>query len=205
MENIKWLGHASFVLKDSESGKTAYIDPFKISDKAPMPADIILITHPHYDHCSEADIRRIQKQGTVIIAPADCRIAVKKTLLPGQRLNVDGITVEAVPAYNVNKSFHPKQNSWVGYVVTVGGRRIYHAGDTDFFPEMETLPALRNVDAALLPIGGTYTMNAEEAAKAADAIKPKIAVPMHYGTIVGGRGDAEKFKELCKCRVEFLD
>jgi L-ascorbate metabolism protein UlaG (beta-lactamase superfamily) len=196
MENIRWLGHATFMITGE---KTVYIDPYKMTER--IPADIILITHSHFDHCSDGDIRRVQRPGTVIIAPAECPIAGKKTLLPGQKLNIDSVSVEAVPAYNTNKSFHPKSSKWVGYIITINGKRIYHAGDTDFIPEMV---GMKDIDIALLPIGGTYTMNPEEAAKAAEAINPKIAIPMHYGTIVGNKSDAQRFKELCKCRVELL-
>ena len=119
---------------------------------------------------------------------------------PGDSLSVEGIKIEAVPAYNIGKQFHPKTSGWVGYIVTIGGQRIYHPGDTDLIPEMEKIKA----DVALLPVGGTYTMTAEEAAEAANKIKPRVAVPMHFGTIVGSIKDAEKFKEKCQVPVQIL-
>ena len=199
IENITWLGHAGFKIKGE---KTVYIDPFKI--KETEPADIIIITHEHFDHLSPEDIDKIQTGKTVIVTTPDCLIKVSgniKAINPGTVLNVGGIEIEAVPAYNTNKQFHPRANGWVGVIVTVNGKRIYHAGDTDNIPEMS---ALKNIDVALLPVSGTYVMTAEEAADAANKIMPKVAVPMHYGAIVGTRADAEKFKRLCKCKVEIL-
>ena len=199
LENITWLGHAGFKIKGE---KTVYIDPFKINDNE--PADIIIITHEHFDHLSPEDIKKIQTGRTIIVTTPDCYSKVSgnvKTISPGQTLNVDGIKIEAVPAYNSNKNFHPKQNGWMGVIVTINGKRIYHAGDTDNIPEMS---ALKNIDVALLPVSGTYVMTSEEAADAANKIMPKVAVPMHYGSIVGTKADAEKFRKLAKCRVEIL-
>ncbi len=203
VENIEWLGHASFKLSGE---KIIYIDPWKIA--AGEKADIVLVTHEHYDHCSPEDIAKIAKEDTVIVAVADCQSKILKLdreiklVEPGSRINVKGIDIEAVPAYNTNKQFHPKANQWVGYIVTIGGKRVYHAGDTDFIPEMAQL---KNIDIALLPIGGTYTMDAEEAARAANTIKPKLAVPMHVGDIIGTKADIEKFKRLCQVKCEVLE
>jgi len=203
VENIKWLGHASFKLTGE---KIIYIDPWKI--KGGEKADIVLITHEHYDHCSPEDIARIVKEDTVIVTVADCQSKVLKSnkeiklVEPGTKVNVKGIQIEAVPAYNTNKQYHLKENQWVGFIVTINGKRIYHAGDTDFIPEMSQL---KNIDVALLPIGGTYTMNAQEAAQAANTIKPKVAVPMHVGDIVGSRADIEKFKSLTRVPVTVLE
>jgi len=122
-------------------------------------------------------------------------------MLPGQKLNIEGLEIEAVPAYNKARAFHPKASNFVGYIISAGGIKIYHAGDTDFIPEMEKL----KVDIAMLPVGGTYTMDAQEAALAADSIKPKIAVPMHYGAIVGSTNDADKFKKLCQVEVKIME
>lgn len=199
LNNIKWLGHAGFKIKGE---KTIYIDPFKI--KETEPADIIIITHEHFDHLSPEDIKKIQTGKTVIVTTPDCFSKVSgnvKTITPGKTLVVDGIKIEAVPSYNINKQFHPKSNGWIGVIVTISGMRIYHAGDTDNIPEMSYF---KNIDVALLPVSGTYVMTAEEAADAANKIMPKVAVPMHYGAIVGTKADAERFKGLCKCKVEIL-
>jgi L-ascorbate metabolism protein UlaG (beta-lactamase superfamily) len=192
---IEWLGHACFKVSNS---KRIYFDPFKLS--VSEKADIILITHEHFDHCSPEDIEKIVKSDTIIFASRQCRALAGKGwkvvyMRPGEKERVEGITVEAVPAYNTNKHFHPKEDEKLGYVVTFEGKRIYHAGDTDLIPEMSSLKA---IDIALLPVGGTYTMNAEEASEAVSIIKPKVAIPAHYGTIVGSRKDAEKFKLLVK-------
>lgn len=199
IEKIHWLGHDSFRL---EGEVTVYIDPWKLPPNSPK-ADIILITHDHYDHCSPEDVAKIQKADTVIVTiPAAARKlkGEVKTVKPGDKITVKGIEIEAVPAYNTDKPFHPKEAGHVGFIVTLGGKRIYHAGDTDFIPEMKGL----KVDIALLPVSGTYVMTAEEAAKAADAIKPEVAIPMHYGEIVGSERDAERFKELTSVQVTIL-
>jgi L-ascorbate metabolism protein UlaG (beta-lactamase superfamily) len=199
IEKIHWLGHDSFRL---EGEVTVYIDPWKLPPNSPK-ADIILITHDHYDHCSPEDVAKIQKADTVIVTiPAAARKlkGEVKTVKPGDKITVKGIEIEAVPAYNTDKPFHPKGAGHVGFIITLGGKRIYHAGDTDFIPEMKGL----KVDIALLPVSGTYVMTAEEAAKAADAIKPEVAIPMHYGEIVGSERDAERFKELTSVQVTIL-
>ena len=198
LKNIKWLGHASFKITGE---KVIYIDPWHLKKRD--KADIILITHPHYDHFSPVDISKIQTDQTVIILPEEGKGKLKgkiKKIKPGDSLSINEVTIEAVPAYNINKSYHPKEKGWVGYIIKMGGFSIYHAGDTDFIPEMKKI----KVDIALLPIGGTYTMNAEEAAKACKAFNPEIAIPMHYGDIVGSIEDAKKFKEISPARVEIL-
>jgi len=198
LKNIKWLGHASFKIIGE---KIIYIDPWKLKKRD--KADIILITHYHYDHFSPADISKIQTDQTVIVLPEGDEGKLKgniKKIKSGDYLNIDGVTIEAVPAYNINKSYHPKEKGWVGYIIKIRGFSIYHAGDTDFIPEMKKI----KVDIAFLPIGGTYTMNAEEAAKACAAFNPEIAIPMHYGDIVGSGEDAKKFKEMSPVKVEIL-
>ena len=204
VENIKWLGHASFKITGE---KIIYIDPWKINEDE--KADIILITHEHFDHCSSEDIEKIAKDDTTIVTVADCQSKVTRAEVndvrlvePGSKLNAHGIEIEAVHSYNLNKDFHPQSNNWVGFVITVNGKRIYHAGDTDNIPEMSQL---RNIDVALVPVSGTYVMTAEEAAQAVKTFKPKLAIPMHYGDIVGTKEDAEKFKELAECEVEILE
>jgi len=198
VEKISWFGHASVRIK---SGKTIYIDPWKI--KGSEKADLILITHSHYDHLSPEDVKRLQKKETVILATPDCLSQLSgdvRAVKPGDRLTVLGVDVEVVPSYNLKKAFHPKGNSWVGYVVVVEGSRIYYPGDTDFIPEMKNIRA----DVVILPVGGTYTMDAREAAEAVNTMKPKVAVPIHYGDIVGSLKDAQKFKEFAEVPVEIL-
>lgn len=197
-KDIHWLGHDTFKIVGE---KVIYTDPFKIKNKD--TADIILITHEHYDHCSPEDIKILQGPDTVIVATPDCakKLTGKvKTVKPGDKIIVEGIEIEAVPSYNTNKQFHPKDNNWVGYIFTVQGQRIYIAGDTDYIPEMKNFKA----DIALLPVSGTYVMTAEEAVKAALDIKPKIAIPMHFGSIVGSKDDAKKFAEGLKGKIEVV-
>jgi L-ascorbate metabolism protein UlaG (beta-lactamase superfamily) len=197
-DSIVWLGHDSFRL---DASTCIYIDPYQIdSDK---PADLILVTHDHFDHCSPEDVARIQRPGTVIVTEKDSAKKLSgdvRVMTPGERLVLDGLTVEAVPAYNTNKQFHPKANGWLGFVIEVDGVRIYHAGDSDFIPEMKDL----DVDIALLPVSGTYVMNADEAVEAALAINPKLAIPMHYGAIVGNQSDATHFRDKLTGKVDVL-
>lgn len=198
VKNIHWLGHDTFKVVGE---KVIYTDPFKIKKKD--KADIILITHEHYDHCSPEDVKKIQGPNTVIVTTPDCAKKLSgniKTVKPGDRLKVEGIDIEAVPAYNTNKQFHTRDKNWVGYIFTVNGQRIYIAGDTDHIIEMKNF----KVDIALLPVSGTYVMTAEEAVQAALDIKPKVAIPMHYGSIVGEEKDAKRFAEGLKGKIEVV-
>jgi len=195
IKNIHWLGHDTFKITGE---KVIYTDPFKV--KKQDRADIILITHEHRDHCSPDDVKMLQGPNTVIVAPADCAAKLKgniKIVKPGDKIDVSGIKVEAVPSYNTNKQFHTKDRGWVGYIFTVSGERIYLAGDTDYIPEMANFKA----DIALLPVSGTYVMTADEAVQAALDIKPKTAIPMHYGSIVGSADDAKQFAEKLKGKI----
>jgi L-ascorbate metabolism protein UlaG (beta-lactamase superfamily) len=203
--DIQWVGHACFRIR---TGQTIYIDPYRISRQE--PADIVFITHEHYDHCSTEDLRKVVKPGTIIVAAVECKAKLRDLeksvdrivyVVPGQSIAVNQIEVQVVPAYNVNKYkspgqvFHPVTDEKVGYVLKIDGKRIYHSGDTDVIPEMGRMGG---VDIALLPVSGTYVMTPDEAAKAVDMIKPKVAIPMHYGAIVGSVDDATRFKSLVK-------
>jgi L-ascorbate metabolism protein UlaG (beta-lactamase superfamily) len=202
---LKWLGHSGFLIKNS---KRIYIDPFNIKEGSEK-ADIILITHSHYDHCSVADIEKIVREGTKIILPADCQSKITKSdtpikmeiIEPGQELNLGDIRINILSAYNLDKQFHPKEEGWAGFLIKMKDIVIYHAGDTDLIPEMQKLTGFKQEGkefVALLPIGGRFTMTAEEAAEAAKLIKPDLAIPMHYGGIIGTEEDAKEFVELCK-------
>jgi L-ascorbate metabolism protein UlaG (beta-lactamase superfamily) len=194
VDNIHWIGHASFRIEDGAS--QIYIDPWKLRAGSPK-ASVVLITHGHSDHHSPDDIALIEQPGTVFVAPADVAGRLKgKTVVtatPGHSYKAAGVTVEAVPAYNRNKAFHPRSNNWLGFVITLStGVRVYHSGDSDAIPEMETL----KVDVALMPCGGTYTMTAAEMAAAANVFKPQVLIPMHWGDIVGSKADAETVKKI---------
>jgi len=199
LSNVKWLGHATLMFKTE---KIIYVDPFQLKGN-PRKADLILITHDHYDHLSETDIEKIRTDETIIVIPA----SVKKTFRGdsrkinlGETLKFGNISIKAVPSYNTNKTFHPKSARNIGYILTIDDIRYYHAGDTDIIPEMGNL----DVDVAFLPVGGTYTMTPEEAAEAARIIQPKLAVPIHYNSIVGSIKDAKTFEKLCDIPVTIL-
>jgi L-ascorbate metabolism protein UlaG (beta-lactamase superfamily) len=195
MVKVTWLGHAS--IKAEHGSKIVYVDPWKV--KGPQ-ADIILITHSHFDHYSVDDIKALSSADTIIVGPEDVPLA-KNTMSPGKSVTVKGITIETVPAYNVDKQFHPKKNGWLGYIFTMGNKRIYCAGDTDRIPEMKGL----TVDVACLPVGGTYTMDAAAAIQAVHDIKPVHVISIHYGDVAGSRADAEKLLTIEISQVHVLD
>ena len=207
---IRWLGHDTFLL---EKDTKICIDPFKLSGT--LEADLILVSHDHFDHLSPEDLRKASSSNTKIVAARECisklnGLACKEKigLSPGEQRIVDSIKVKAVPAYNIDKinpdtkkPFHPKEDNKIGFLIDVGGITIYHTGDSDLVPEMNDLKP----DVLLVPVSGTYVMTAKEAAKAVEKIKPKLAIPMHFGTIVGSEKDAIEFKSLVtSCEVRIL-
>ena len=197
LESFTWYKQSAFRWKGERL--VVYIDPWGLSGDLP-PADLILITHAHGDHFEPEDIAKVKAAKTVQVAPADVAQKLSgnvKTVKPGDRIDAAGVKLETVPAYNIvpgRTENHPKANNWVGYVIEIGGHRHYHAGDTDHLPELERI----RTDVAFLPIGGAgFTMDVNEAAALAKAMKPKIAVPMHYGGYFAGVGkgsDGERFK-----------
>lgn len=195
LKKIHWLGHDGFRI---DAGKVIYFDPYQM--RSTVPADIIFISHDHYDHCSPEDIRKIQKKDTIIVANKTSAKNVKgdvRIVKPGDTVTVSDISVEVVPSYNVNKDFHPKSSGMLGFIVTIDNVRIYHAGDTDYIPEMKTV----KTDIALLPVSGTYVMTADEAVQAALTIKPSVAIPMHFASIVGSDADAQLFARKLEGKV----
>lgn len=202
METVKKI---DVIIHDSvriNGEKVVYFDPFKLPEGMPK-ADIIFITHEHRDHMSPEDVAKIAKDGTIIVIPKTVAHSFKGkviTVTQGESITVEGIPVTVVPAYNTNKQFHTKDRGWVGYIVTIDNAKIYFAGDTDRIPEMKTF----EVDVALLPVSGTYVMTAEEAAEAAIDLKTKVAIPMHYGSVVGTRDDAQRFADLLKGKIEVV-
>ena len=210
---FRWTGHDGFRITDNKNGRIIYIDPYQLSNehKGRKDADIILISHNHFDHLSSEDIKDIASNNTTIVTANECSEKLQEflanrimALRPGEKTVVNDIAIEAIRAYNTNKKFHPKEDNKIGFVLGINNYRIYHAGDTDIIPEMEGLKP----DFALLPVSGTYVMTADEAAKATnEIIKPsKIAIPMHYGTIVGSKEDADRFKTLVNvCKVAILE
>jgi len=206
LENIHWLGHDSFRL---DGTVTIYIDPWKLPAGLPV-AGLILVTHEHFDHLSVADITALAGPDTVVVGPASVtsQLADRETVTvaPGDSVEVRGVGIEAVPAYNLDKfrapgqPYHPREAGHVGYMVALDGVRYYHAGDTDAVPEMAEV----RCDVALLPVGGTFTMTWDEAAAACDLLHATAAVPMHYGEVVGDAGDAERFRDLCSVPVTIL-
>lgn len=199
VDRLIWLGHAGVAL---DFPPLVVVDPYQVA-KSSRKAGIILVTHSHHDHLDPPSIAVLTGPETVILCAADCLPGLPKgarVMAPGDRIEVGGVTVAAVPAYNTNKRFHPKGSPGVGYLITSSDGTVYHAGDTDLIPEMAEI----RCDIALLPVSGTYVMTAEEAAKAAEILKPRIAVPIHYGPVAGSPGDAERFRRLCPAGIKVV-
>jgi L-ascorbate metabolism protein UlaG (beta-lactamase superfamily) len=211
LDALDWLGHSGFRIRAGRA--FIYIDPYRVPEGAP-PADLILITHGHYDHFSPQDVERLSTKSTWLVGPAAVAERVSgqvHSIAPGEALEdelVRGVYVGAVAAYNTSKRdadgnvFHPREAGWVGYELTVWGERLYHSGDTDVIPEMD---AVTGVDVALLPVSGTYVMTAQEAAEAARRIQPRVAVPMHWGENVGTEADARAFADKAPVPVRILE
>ena len=199
LENIEVLCHSSIRINKE---KVIYIDPFKIN-KNYNDADIIFITHDHYDHYSEEDIDKVIKEGTTIVISKDLlKKGINKNAIivaePNKEYETQGINFNTIPAYNINKKFHPKENNWLGYIITINNVKYYVAGDTDITDENRKVKC----DVAFVPVGGTYTMDFKEAAQLINEIKPKIAVPIHYGSIVGTEQDARNFINLLNSEIK---
>jgi L-ascorbate metabolism protein UlaG (beta-lactamase superfamily) len=207
MKNIEVFTQSSIRIIDN--CKTIYMDPFQMND-TPKNADYIFITHDHYDHFSPEDIEKVANDNTILIVPEKMEkkaqevvkfVAKIVTVKPGAYYDVEGLEFETVPAYNLIKMFHPRSAEWVGYILKIGDKRIYIAGDTDATKEAKAVKC----DIALVPIGGTYTMDAKKAAELVNAICPDVAIPTHYGSIVGKPEDGEVFERYVKepTKVEF--
>jgi L-ascorbate metabolism protein UlaG (beta-lactamase superfamily) len=199
IDNIYWLGHDSFRI---DGDVTIYIDPWKLAAGSP-PADLILVTHEHSDHFSPEDIDLIRTPQTDLVTIAS--VAAKlggpvHIVKPGDRLTVRSVAIEVLPAYNLHKKYHPREKGHVGYVLGVGGQRIYHAGDTDAIPEMRDL----RPDIAMIPVSGTYVMDVDEALEAVTLLKPGLVIPMHYGAIVGSDADALRFQQISPVPVRIM-
>jgi L-ascorbate metabolism protein UlaG (beta-lactamase superfamily) len=211
IDAIEWLGHASFRITVGRA--TVYIDPYRVDEDAP-PADLILITHGHYDHFSPQDVERLSGRNTWLVGPAAVAERVSgqvHRIGPGETIDdelVRGLHISAVAAYNTSKRdadgnpFHPRDAGWVGYELNVRGERLYHSGDTDVIPEMDTVTG---VDVALLPVSGVYVMTAQEAAEAARRIQPRVAVPMHWGSHIGTEHDARTFATTAPVEVRVME
>lgn len=199
---LTWIKHAAFRLQDGET--VIYLDPWGLTTE-PHDADVVLVTHSHSDHCDTGSVSAVVKDGTEIVTEPESAGKLSgmseriSAVAPGDDISVVGIRVEAVPAYNISTTFHRRSKNWLGFIITLSdGRRFYHAGDTDHIPEMSDI----ETDVALLPAGGTYTMTPVEAADAARAIQPGVAVPMHYGAVVGNAADAQRFEQELAGEVE---
>jgi len=207
---LNWLGHACFMIK-TKKGKIIYIDPYSIekNNEELDKGDFILITHSHPDHCSITDINKVIKKNSKVVLSADSQSKINRVKIPirleiakiGEELDFQDIRILPFPAYNIDKSFHPKDEGWLGYIIKMDDTIIYHAGDTDIIPEMKKLTGYKKNGRefiVLLPVGGRFTMDAEEAFEATQIIKPNLAIPMHYGNDNRNIQEGEEFVKFCR-------
>ena len=207
---INWHGHDTFTIFGN---KKICIDPYKL--KKPIQADIILISHNHFDHLSIGDLHMVADNKSIIISPTECVDQISTiphkeiiSIMPYEEITVCDIKIKAMPAYNIDKinpdtqkPFHPKVDNKIGFIINIKNVLVYHTGDSDLIPEMNHV----KTDILLIPVSGTYVMTVQEAVLAIEKIKPKIAIPMHYGTIVGSMSDAYDLKKMTKlCEVKIL-
>ena len=207
LDNIEVFTQSSIRIKSSHG--TIYLDSFQIKTE-PHDADYVLITHDHYDHFSVDDIKKVAKKSTILVVPARMEDDAKElandvasivTVKPGVYKEISGLEIETIPAYNTVKPFHPRRAEWVGYILRADGKRIYVAGDTGLTKEARQVKC----DIALLPIGGTYTMDTRKAAELANTIRPEYVIPTHYGSIVGKQSDGQTFASLVKSPVKVVE
>lgn len=201
-DEVQVLTHSSIRIVGNQ---VVYFDPFNVEGE-PHDADMICVTHDHFDHYSTEDLAKVKNAATILVCPKTIESSLGNSgfseefielVMPGDELEINGVSIQAVPAYNVGKQFHPQANQWVGYVVTMNGVRYYIAGDTDINEDVQKVQC----DVALLPVGGTYTMTAEEAAQLAEILQPKLAIPTHYGSVAGKAEDGQIFAKLLEGKV----
>lgn len=204
-EEVQVLTHSSIRIAENQ---IVYFDPFHVEGE-PHDADIICVTHDHFDHYSPEDLAKVKNATTILVCPKTMEDSLSNSgiseeftelVAPGDELEINGVRIQAVPAYNVGKQFHPQANQWVGYLVTMNDVTYYIAGDTDINEDVKKV----RCDAALLPVGGTYTMTAEEAAELAEMIHPKAAIPTHYGSVAGKAEDGQIFADLLKDKINVI-
>ena len=204
-EEVQVLTHSSIRIAGNQ---IVYFDPFHVEGE-PHDADIICVTHDHFDHYSPEDLAKVKNAATILVCPKTMEDSLSNSgiseeftelVAPGDELEINGVRIQAVPAYNVGKQFHPQANQWVGYLVTMNEVTYYIAGDTDINEDVKKV----RCDAALLPVGGTYTMTAEEAAELAEMIHPKAAIPTHYGSVAGKAEDGQIFANLLKDKINVI-
>ncbi len=209
-DDVRWFGHASFLIYDDKKGRKVYfIDPFELKGKPTEQADIVFITHAHFDHWSPDDLKKVLTKETKVVLVKGCEgVKISNVIKaePNKSFEINGVNVETIPAYNIKperSQYHPRSNNWVGYVLEINGSRLYHAGDTDFIPEMRNL---KDIDIAMLPMGGTFTMDVDEAVEAANTIRAKVTVPIHYRRLLEGkyREAEERFVSGVKGKVKIL-